>query len=82
MQYIDGVLHVRWPFEGEPEEHLEEAGVTLPESAFIHSLDPGYSLEIAVGDVLADDLADLVHALFRRLLAPDDEVLSSIEQGR
>lgn len=82
VQYIDGMLHVRWPFEDEVDDLLDEIELDLPEQAFIASEDVGHSLEIAVGDVLAPEIADFIVALFDRLLAPECEVLSSVEQGR
>jgi len=82
VQYVDGVLHVDWPHIGDPERVLETAEIELPESVFILLCDPGHSLQIAVGDLELDEVADLVEDLFERLLAPGDEVVALVEPGR
>ncbi len=82
IQYMDGVLHVDWPHIGDPDDVLDEADFSLPESSFVLRCDPGHSLQIAAGDLDVEDVADLVEDLFECLLAPGDEVVAHVEAGR
>lgn len=69
VQYIDGVLHLEWTGEEDPAAALPRIGIALPTGAFVASHAPGTSAQIAVGDVLLDDVAGLVLALCEDLLA-------------
>ena len=71
VQYVDGVLHLSLPGEQSLAEALEDAGVELPRTAFVMAGAAGAPTgQIAVGDLTADAVARLVHALFERLLVP------------
>jgi hypothetical protein len=72
LQYVDGQLNVAWPFESEPELELEDAGVELPDGVSLLSWAPRGTLILAVGDLLLDDVVDLVENLLDRVLEVDD----------
>ncbi len=70
VQYLDGVLNLTWPLDEEPATALPRLGVALPRGAFVAFHAPGGTAQIAVGDVLLDEVAALVVALVERVVAP------------
>ena len=70
VQYLDGVLNLVWPLDEEPATALPRLGVALPPGAFVAFSAPGGTAQIAVGDVLLDDVAALVVALCEHVVAP------------
>jgi hypothetical protein len=69
VQYLDGELNLSWPEDDDPRTTLPRRGVTLPAGAFVTFHTPLGSAQIAVGDVVLDDVASLILELFERVLA-------------
>jgi hypothetical protein len=65
VQYLDGELNVSWPFDEDPAALL---GV-LPRGAFVLSWQPHGAVIVAVGDLLADEVAAFIAHVFRNVLA-------------
>ena len=81
LQYVDGQLNVAWPFDSEPESALAALGSDLPEGAFVLSWAPRGTLQVAVGDLLLDDVSDLMELLLDRVLEVD-AVVVRVESDR
>jgi len=71
VQYLDGELNVRWPFEAAPGSELPRAGIRLPRGVRVLSWFPGENAVLAAGDLRVDEVALLVADLGRLLAAPD-----------
>ena len=69
VQWIDGELNVRWPFDDDPATGLPRRGVRLPAAAAVRSFVAGGSLILGAWDLRAEDTADLIDGIFRRILA-------------
>jgi hypothetical protein len=69
VQYLDGELNVRWPFDEEPATGLARRGVALPAGAFHGWHAPGANAVIEVGDASLDAVALLVESLFARVFS-------------
>jgi hypothetical protein len=67
VQYLDGQLNVAWPRERSPEDALRSARVALPGSAFVISWTAFGTAQIAVGDLLLDDVAALIVRILTRV---------------
>ena len=72
VQYIDGQLNVSWPFEADPNTELPRLGAPLPGGVFVISWAPRGTVILAVGDLLLDDVADLVDRILDRVLEAGD----------
>lgn len=71
VQYIDGQINLSWPLDEDPRTALPRLGVALPRGSFPGVWTAGRAAILYVGDVLLDDVAALVLALFDRCLASD-----------
>ena len=67
VQYLDGQLNVAWPWDREPEIVLRSAQVALPGSAFVISWTAFGTAQLAVGDLLLDDVAALIVRILTRV---------------
>jgi len=67
VQYLDGQLNVAWPYDREPGDVLRSARVPLPGSAFVIAWTAFGTAQIAVGDMLLDDVAGLIVRIMTRV---------------
>ena len=67
VQYLDGQLNVAWPFDRSPQDVLRASRVALPGSSFVLAWTPFGTAQIAVGDLLLDDVAALIVRLLTRV---------------
>lgn len=68
VQWLEGELNLRWPYEEDPRTALPRLGVHLPAGASVQWHVPGENACLGVWDTRIDDVAALVHALFDRVL--------------
>lgn len=69
VQWIDGELNLRWPFDDDPAAGLPRRGVRLPAAASVRSHVPGANAIVGAWDLRIDDTAEFIDAVFRRVLA-------------
>jgi len=81
VQYLDGQLNVAWPFDREPDAVLRSARVALPGTAFVISWTAFGTAQIAVGDMLLDDVASLIVRIMTRVFEAW-EFESRVDQDR
>src|SRR5262245_15803732 len=84
IQYLDGRLNLRWSLDEAPASALAARGVALPKGVFCSSWRPGDTAVLEVGDLLLDETASLVDALFEKLVADDPKygVVARIDRDR
>src|SRR6185436_11650367 len=82
IQYLDGELNVRWPLDESPATELARRGVALPAGAFVGFWTAQESAIVEVGDVLLDDVARLVEALFAKVVAGETRFTVVSEERR
>lgn len=68
IQWLDGEINLRWPRHDDPRTALPRLGVALPAGASVVWHVPGENACLGIWDTRIDDVADLVDALFRRVL--------------
>lgn len=79
IQYLDGELNLRWDRDEDPAVALARLGVALPRGAFVGYWTPRANAIIAVGDLLLDDVARLIHELFTVLAERAARIIARIE---
>src|SRR5262245_2174662 len=70
IQFLDGELNVRWPLAEDPRAALARSGVRLPRGAAVRWFVADENALIDTGDAPIDDVAELIDALFARIVAP------------
>jgi hypothetical protein len=70
IQFLDGEINVRWPLADDPSTALARHGVRLPRGAAVRWFVANENAAIDTGDAPIDDVADLIDALFARIVAP------------
>jgi hypothetical protein len=68
-QFIDGAVNLRWRRDGDPRAVLPGLGVRLPPQVSVRSYVAGQNAILDVGDADLETVADLVDALFHRVVA-------------
>ena len=71
IQFLDGEVNVRWPLGEDPRTALPRLGVHLPRGAVVRWHVANQNALLDAGDAPLDDVADLIDALFARVVAPD-----------
>src|SRR5262245_5380210 len=82
IQFLDGEVNVRWTSGEDPSTELTRRSVRLPRGAAMRSFVPGSNVVIDVGDAPIGEVADLIDALFTRIVAraPRRRVVARVDR--
>ena len=68
VQWLDGVVNLRWPHDDDPRTALPRLGAPPPPSAVVGSHQPGGNAIVHAPDSRIDDVAEFIDRCFQRVL--------------